>query len=570
MGVEPIFDFLQSEPRFKDLLERTGNPLFYRAETVVVKESNVAADYQTEPTRLVGNYNKTSSKPRYFYPAIIVAGLLGIFVFTFFLGARFGWEKGWQKFVKKQPEAQSFSQPPAPVKPTSVAVLPFVNADAKTDNEQYLGVGTADLLTSKLSQINEINVRSASSVRRYLKAEKPPVEIGRELAVDYVVSGSIEQKNNRVGAKLLMTEISSSRVVWSETFDEPENNLLALQDSISERIANSLSLKLTTTEKQNLGKHFTENDEAHQLYLAGRFHFGKRTVEGLHEAISLFEQAIRIDPNFALAYTGVADCYSLLNWYQEPPPPDAWERAKKAAEKAVALDDSLAEAHASLAFIKFHYQRDYRGSEDEFRRALNLKPNYATAHQWYSFLLSAMARHNESITVMKRAEELEPRSAVIANAVANVLFHARLYDESIVQAKHSLEIDPASVGAHVILRWNYEKKGMADQVFEIFEKEVAVAGDTPTSLAKRAHVLAAVGSKEEASRIVDELIRTNQIQRVTPYEIAVIYSLLDDRAKSLEWLKKAKEGHAVGFSFVRVDPHLDNVRADKRFESLLQ
>ncbi len=568
MGVEPVFDFLQSELRFMSLLKRTGNPLFYRAETVSLKTPKSISSLPADPEKSNYGANESFPKSRYCYPIAIAAGTLGVFVFTFFIGTRFGWGNVWQNFGIKQAETQTIV-PSEATKPTSIAVLPFVTVGTKNDNEQYLGVGTADLLTSKLGQINKINVSSASSVRRYLKAEKSPLEIGRELAVDFVVSGNIERKNNRVGAKLEMRNVSNGRVVWTETFDEPENNLLALQDSISEHIVNSLSLKLTSAEKQNLDRHFTENGEAQQLYIAGRFQFGKRTVEGLRQAISLFEQAINVDPNFALAYTGLADCQSLLNWYQEPPPPSAWENAKKAAEKAVALDDGLAEAHASLGFIKFHYQRDYKGSEDEFRLALNLKPNYATAHQWYAFLLSAAGRHNESVAVMRRAEELEPRSAVIANAVANVLFHARFYDESIAQAKRSLEIDPSSVGAHVIMRWNYEKKGMANEALEIFKKEVAFAGDTPTSLAKRAHVLAVVGKTEEARQIVEELVQTNQTQHITPYEIAVIYSILDERAKSLEWLKKAKETHAVGFSFVRVDPHLDNLRADKRFDNLL-
>jgi tetratricopeptide (TPR) repeat protein len=367
-----------------------------------------------------------------------------------------------------------------------------------------------------------------------------------------------------------MTEIPSGRIVWSEIFDEPSNNLFALQDSISELVVKSLSLRLTNAERQNLARHFTENDKAQQLYLAGRFHFGKRTLEGLRQATSLFEKAIATDPNFALAYTGLADSYALLNWYQEPQPPDAWSSAKKAAEKAVALDDDLAEAHASLAFIKFHFERDYRGSEDEFRRAVNLKPNYATAHQWYAFLLSAQARHTEAIAVMRHAGELEPRSAVIANAVANVLFYARLYDESIAQARRALEIDSASVGAHVILRWNYEKKNATDEALAIFEKEISFAGDTPTSRAKRAHVFAVVGKKQEAQQILDQLSANNEIEHITPYEIAIIYALLDDKDKSFEYLKKARDAHAVGFSFVKVDPLLDNLRSDARFGILVK
>jgi len=569
MGVEPALDFLQTEPRFLSLLERTANPLFFRAETIIAKNLTDAPTLKnlqiTNPDSKAEKFSlsdKTSIKQsRYFYPTLVSAAILlaAIAAFTAFQLANSN-QTGNQSVVLLQP-----------VKPkaTAVAILPFANIGVANDNEQYLGVGTADLVTSKLSQSNALNVRSASSVRRYLKAEKSALDIGREIAVDFIVSGNIERKNSRVEAKLEMTEISSGRNVWTEIFDEPENNLFALQDSISERIAQALSLKLTNAEKQNLSKHFTENSQAQQLYLAGRFHFGKRNVEGLRTAISLFDQAVAIDPNFALSYTGLADCYSLLNWYQEPPPPAAWERAKQAAEKAISLDNTLAEAHASLAFTKFHFERDFKGAEDEFRRAINLKPNYATAHQWYAFFLSAQVRHDEAISLMRRAEELEPRSAVIANAVANVLLLARLYDESIAQAKHSLELDPSSVGAHVILRWNYEMKEMPDEALEIFEKEIAFAGDTPTSRAKRAHVFAAVGKKDEARRILEELIKTNQTAQITPYEIAIIYALLGDVSESLRWLKKAENEHAVGFSFVKVDPLLDNVRADKRFESFL-
>jgi TolB-like protein/Tfp pilus assembly protein PilF len=576
MGVEPVFDTFRNDPRFMNLLERTGNPHFHREKTIVMsKHSTVESEKNptkiNESPEITRSPNKISSR---IFPnwSVAVLGLLIILGITAFIALRFGFQKGWEQnsLTTTSTEKNLTNTTKSPVTTVSIAILPFTTVGAKSDDEQYLGVGTADLVTSKLSQISEINLRAASSVRRYLKTDKQPVEIGKELAVDYVVSGTIQRIGESVEAKLEMIETNSGRIVWSEIFDEPNNNLFSLQDSISEIIAKSLSLRLTTAEKQNLAKHFTENGTAQQFYLAGRYHFGKRTVEGLRQAISLFKQAIETDQNFALAYTGLADCYALLNWYQEPPPPDAWSQARAAALRAVELDDNLAEAHSSLAFIKFHFDRDYTGAENEFRRAINLKPNYATAHQWYSFLLSTQKRHNEAIAVMRHAEELEPRSAVIANAVANVLFYARSYDESIAQVKRSLEIDPSSVGAHAILRWNYEMLNLPDDALSVYEKEVAFAGDTPTSRAKRAHVLAATGKKEEAQKILTELIKTNQIEHITPYEIAVIYSLLNDRNKSLEWLKTAKQQHAVGFSLVNVDPLLDNVRGDKRFESLLQ
>jgi len=567
LPVDPRFDALKSDARYESYVNKikssSGEEDIHQSHIATKILEPIEREKTSPEKEILSAPLQTSLFSK--WKSIGIAAVV-ILTLAAILAVHFDWQKDSQQNGQDISGSSSNQQKNA----LSIAVLPFTTIGAKTDDEQYLGVGTADLVTSKLSQINEINLRSVSAVRRYLKSDKSPLEAGKELAVDYVVSGTIERRENAVEAKLEMKEVASGRAVWSEIFNEPDSNLFALQDSISELVAKSLSLRLTNAEKQNLARHFTENGKAQQLYLSGRFHFGKRTVEGLRQAISLFEQAIEIDPNFALAYTGLADCQALLNWYQEPQPPDAWSEAKRAAEKAVSLDDNLAEAHASLAFVKFHFERDYRGAEEEFRRAINLKPNYATAHQWYAFLLSAQARHNEAIAVMRHAEQLEPRSAVIANAVANVLFSARLYDESIVQARRSLEIDPASVGAHVILRWNYEKKGIPDEIMAIFEKEVAFAGDTPTSRAKRAHVFAAVGKKEEALQILEELAANKQLERITPYEIAIIYALLDDKTKSFEWLKKAKDNHAVGFSFVKVDPLLDNLRSDKRFENLVK
>ncbi|HEX8286754.1 MAG TPA: protein kinase [Pyrinomonadaceae bacterium] len=577
IGVEPIFDSLRDDAEFTNLLERTGNPLLYRESTV---EMEMQAE-ETLPNSIQATDSDTGavkeaavsvpSAFRFSKWAFAGIGLFVVLALITFFAVRYGSQKTGEQPGQNVLVENANAAPGKPIaKVLSIAVLPFATVNAKTDDEQYLGVGTADLVTSKLSQISEINIRSASSVRRYLKTEKSPAEIGKELAVDYVVSGTVERNANNVEMKLAMTDVPNNRIVWSEVFNQLNGDLFALQDSISELIVKSLSLQLSSSEKQNLAKHFTENAEAQQLYVAGRFHFGKRTVQGLRSAISLFKQAIQIDPNFALAYTGLADCYALLNWYEEPQPPDAWSNARQAAMKAVALDNNLAEAHASLGFVKFHFEKDYQSSEEEFRRAISLKPNYATAHQWYAFLLSSQGRHDEAIAMMRRAESLEPRSAVIANAVANVLFLARLYDESIVQVNRSLEIDPSSVGAHVILRWNYEKKGMANEALAVYKKETAFAGDTPTSRAKHAHVLAAVGNKEEASKILEGLFKSKEIEQITPYEIGVIYSLLGDTTKSLEWLRKAKDNHAVGFSFVKVDPLLDNVRNDERFANLVK
>ena len=454
----------------------------------------------------------------------------------------------------------------------SLAVLPLriLTPVHDTDTgEEFLSVGLADAMITRLSGIRSLIVRPTRAVLRFADVEDL-FAVGRELGVDFVLSGTIRRAGARIRIWAQLIDIEKDSVRWAQSFDENMTDVLDIEDSVAEKVAKLIIPQLSGRDQQKLAQRGTNDPQAYEAYVRGRYHFGRRTLDDLRMAISLFEQAISSDWDFALAYTGLADCYALLNWYEEPQPPNAWSKAREAAEKAVELDDNLAEAHASLGLIKFHFERSFKQSEDEFRRAVNLKPNYATAHQWYAFLLSAQARHYEAIAVMRRAEELEPGSAVIINAVANALFLARFYDESIVQAQRALEIDADSVGAHVILRWNYEKKGEAEKALAIYEKEIAKAGDTPTSRAKRAHVLAATGKKNEALKIVNQLIESDQSEQITPYEIAIIYALSDEKNKSFEWLEKAKENRAVGFSFVKVDPLLDNLRDDARFADLIK
>ncbi|CAN5442462.1 hypothetical protein BH18ACI2_BH18ACI2_07710 [soil metagenome] len=451
----------------------------------------------------------------------------------------------------------------------SLAVLPFATTGAAGDG-QYLGVGIADALTNKLGQLDDMTLRTSGTVRRYLGSPKSALEAGREMGVDNVLSGTVERVGDRVQLSLELTDVAQGRVLWAEKFNDRFTDLSALQSSISERVARALSLELTGDELRRLNERPTADSEAYQLYMAGRYHWGKRTAEGLRQAIDNFERAIEKDGKFALAYTGLADCYALLNWYVEPPPADAFAHAKQAALKAVELDEALAEAHVSLAFIKFHYDRDWPGAEQQFRRAINLNPNYPTAHHWYAFNLSAAGRHEEAVTEIKHAQELDPRSPVIAAAVANILYLARRYDEAIEQSRQALDLDPGSVAAHVVMRWASEKKGAHDAAFAIYEKERAFAGDTPTTKAKHAHVLASTGRAAAAQKILQELLAQRQRQAVTPYEIAVIYALLGDKDSAFKWLAQASKDHAVGFTFVRVDPLLDNLRDDPRYAALLR
>jgi serine/threonine-protein kinase len=313
-----------------------------------------------------------------------------------------------------------------------------------------------------------------------------------------------------------------------------------------------------------------EDDEAQQLYTAGRYYATRRTPEGLRQAIQRLESAVELKPDFAVAYAELADCYSLLNWYIEPPPPEAWEKAKQAALNAVKADPSLAEAHASLGFVRLHYDRDWEGAERELQNAIVLNPRNQVSHRWYAYSLSAMGRHDEAAVEIERARQISPQSPVIATGVANVLFLAGRFDDAIAQCRKALELDPGAVAAHTVLRWAYEKKGMAQEALAAYEQEKSFAGDTPTTRAKRAHVLAATGHHEQAREMLEAIINKRDAEWVTAYEIAIIYCLLGDQDNAFRWLAQAEREHAVGFTFVRVDPHLEDLRSDVRFQQLIR
>ncbi|HXD31987.1 MAG TPA: tetratricopeptide repeat protein [Pyrinomonadaceae bacterium] len=326
----------------------------------------------------------------------------------------------------------------------------------------------------------------------------------------------------------------------------------------------------TTIESAAPDTQSSTNEEARQLYTAGRYYATRRSADGMRQAIERLEKAVTLDPNFAQAHSELADCYALLNWYVEPPPPGAWERAKQSAMRAVESDPQLAEAHASLGFVKLHYDRDWDGAERELRQAILLKPATQVAHRWYAYSLSAMGRHDEAVAEIEKAREIAPQSPVLATAMANVLFLAGRFDDAIDQGHKALALDPGGVAAHTILRWAYERKGMHAEAQAAYEQERSFAGDTPTTRAKRAHVLAAVGRQDEARDILKTILEQRHEQWVTAYEIAIIYSLLGDRDSAFSWLTLAEREHAVGFTFVRVDPHLSNLRSDPRFRDLLR
>ena len=498
----------------------------------------------------------------------------------------------------------------------SIAVLPFKTLSHEENRDEFLGMGMADAIITKLSNVDGIIVRPTSSVIKYFDGEQSAALAGHELDVNYVLDGRIQRGGERVRVTVQLVRTRDGSPLWAGKFDEKFTDFFAVEDSVSEQVAQALlphltgdglarelgtapdaalarepgavtddplkprttgdPLKPRTAPAQgihttpNTGPRLTEDEEAHQLYVAGRYFATRRTADGIRQAVERLERAVERDPQFAHAWSELADCYALMNWYVEPPPAGAWEKAVAAALRAVEADDTLAEAHASLGFVKLYYERDWAGAERELARAVELKPESAVARRWHAFNLSAMGRHEEALAEIGRAREAAPRSPVVATGVASVLFQAGRFDEAIEACQRSFEIDPGSMSTHIVLRWCYERKGMCEEALAVYEQERAFAGDSPTTCAKYAHVLASCGRKDEARAELEKITSEGGARGALAYEVAVVYSLLGDDERALEWLGRAAEEHAVGLAFVRVDPRLDGLRDDARFAELLR
>jgi Tol biopolymer transport system component/TolB-like protein/tetratricopeptide (TPR) repeat protein len=524
-------------------------------------------------------------------------------------------------------ETRIDAEAPAPAG-KSIAVLPFKTLSHEENRDEFLGMGMADAIITKLSNVDGVVVRPTSSVIKYFDGEQSAALAGHELDVAYVLDGRIQRVGERVRVTVQLVRTRDAAPLWAGKFDEQFTDFFAVEDSVSEQVAQALlphlmgdesgrgshdgrdgndgrdgrakrdgvgasarepgvstgdPLKGRTTgptlpqpsqaihiTPTTTGPRLTEDEEAHQLYVAGRYFATRRTAEGLRQAVERLERAVKRDPRFAMAWAELADCYALMNWYVEPPPEGAWERAVGAALRAVEADDSLAEAHASLGFVKLYYERDWEGAERELSRAVQLKPESAVARRWHAFNLSARGRHDEAVAEIERAREAAPRSPVVATGVANVLFLAGRFDDAIEQCRRALELDPGSMSTHIVLRWCYEMQGACDDALAVYEQERAFAGDTPTTRAKYAHVLASCGDAASARATLEELIRKGEARGALAYEVAVVHSLLGERDEAFEWLERASSEHAVGLAFVRVDPRLRALRDDPRFDAMLR
>ncbi len=463
----------------------------------------------------------------------------------------------------------------------SIAVLPFTytNSDRNETigpDANWLSDGITESIINDLSHVPNLKVIARSSVFRYKGQNVDPQVVGRELNVRAVVIGRIVQMGDTVSVQTELVDVQNQTQLWGERYRRKITDVLELPEDISRQISDGLKLELSGDARKQLSKRYTVNPQAYELYWKGRYHWNQRKPEDVNQAIKYFQEAIKLDPNYALAYTGLADCYVLGNILQMRPM-QAMPMAADAARKALSIDNQLAEAHTSLAKIKLSYEWDWAGAEAEFKQAIQLNPGYATAHQWYGVYLSEMGRHDESIRERTTAQNLDPLSLSITTGLGRALYWAGRNDESIKHLQATIPRDPNYGDTYWSLGLAYEQKRMYGEAITAFQRAVDLSKSSdapegkPEMLAVLAHAYALAGKQPEAKVILDQLKKVSSPQHyVSPYAVSLIYVALNDKDSAFQSLGQAFQERDENLIHLRVDPRLDPIRPDARFQQLLQ
>src|SRR6266436_8152169 len=449
---------------------------------------------------------------------------------------------------------------------SSLVVLPLENLSG--DREQdYFADGMTDDLIANLAKIRSLRVISRSTAMAYKGTHKPLPQIANELNVDAVVEGTVMRVGNRVRITAELVQVSTDQHLWADTYESQIGDVLALQNRVSSAIVDEIRINLTKEDKERLAKNPSVSPEAYEDYLKGRYYWNKRSGDGFTKAIGYFEDATRKDPQYALAYAGLADCYGIIGAtiYGTVPAEEAAPKAKAAAIRALEIDPSLAEAETSLATAKFNYDWDWAGASEGFKQAIQMDPKYATAYQRYSLYSIAMGRFDDSFQQIKRARDLDPLSISINSSFGWRLYLARQYDRSIAQLRDTLEMDPNYEWAHLILGQAYEQKGEFNLALAELKKAVELSRNSPLMVSALAHAYAVQGNTAEAQKLLAQLMTQSRTQYVSPYYIAVVYLGLGKNAIAMNWLDKAFADRSNGLVFARVEPELDPLRSDPRF-----
>jgi TolB-like protein/DNA-binding winged helix-turn-helix (wHTH) protein/Tfp pilus assembly protein PilF len=529
-------------PRFVETVARRG----YR---FIAPLSQPAKDV---PEAAVQNF-KPAGRPRFVPVIAVLAVLVVLAIITIDLTR-----------VRYPLRNRTFS---GPIR--SLAVLPLANLSGDPDQDYFVD-GMTDALRQHLEGISSLRVISRTSSMHYRGSRKSLPDIARELNIDAVVDGSVLRSGNRVRIIVALNQAASDKRLWSNSYDGDLRDVFALQAGIARRIADEIRVTLTPPDRARLARVRPFNPDAYEAYSKGRFFWNKRTEEDLKKAIGFFQKAVDKDPDYALAYDGLADSWLALAWYGYLSPSAIFPHAKAAVTKALSLDDSLAEAHTSLAFVKLYYDRDWAGAEREFRRAIDLNPNYANGHHWYAEFLSVVGRHNDAVAESERARELDPLSSIINTWVSSRYFFARQYDKALEECRNAVEMDPNFVPARLVLGQAYEQKGMLKEAIAEFETAVSLSGGSSVYAASLAHAFGVAGRRAEALKLLGDLRKMAQSRFVSSYDLALAYVALGDNAKTFELLNAAVQERSPRVAFLGVEPRFDPLRADPRFRDVLR
>ena len=449
----------------------------------------------------------------------------------------------------------------------SIAVLPFENKSGSADSE-YLSDGLAESLIYRLSQLSNLKVSPRSSAFRYKSQSIDAEKIGNELGVDAVMSGRLTQRGDDLLISVDLIDIKNKKTIWGDQFQRKMSDLLATQSEITATIADKLQLRLSGNDTKGIAKQYTSNNEAYQLYLQGRYFWNKRNSENLKKAAALLRAATDKDPNFALAYAGLADCYAVSYYYVGERPREIMPLAKTYAAKAIELDPALAEPHATLGFVAWILDRDRAGAEREFLKAIELNPNYPTAHHWYSRYLRSIGKLDDGEREIKRAEQADPLSLVIINNVAEVYVDRGDLNAATRECRRMIDLDPNFWAAHQTLGIVLVKQGRYEEALAEAQKSVQLANKSDASLALLGHVYGKLGRRADAEGVIKELEKRYADKFADGRDLAIIYAGMDDKEKTFSWLDKAAADHSVILAFMKLEPLLEPLHSDPRWNDL--
>jgi TolB-like protein/DNA-binding winged helix-turn-helix (wHTH) protein/Tfp pilus assembly protein PilF len=560
-------------PRFIETLPRHGYRFIAPIEEIAAPEQekkedtgsasapelSAAVPQSASPKIFMAGDAQPESKPRQIRSRRVLGwgSLVGVFAVVL-LGV------GW-RYLRSGAEANLARNP---IK--SMVVLPFENLSGDKD-QQYFTDGMTDELIAYLAKIRSLRVISRTSSMEYKGTPKTLSEIARDLNVDAVVEGTVLRSGDRVRITAELVQVATDRHLWAETYESQLGDVLALQSQVASAIVNEIRINLTPEEQQRLASARYVSSEGYEDYLKGRYYWNKRSQEGLTKAIEYFQLSTEKDPRYALAFAGLADCYSIIGSaiVGTVASQDVAPKAKAAALKALELDDTLAEAQTSLATVRFNYDWDWPGAARGFQRSIELNPSYATAYQRYSLYLMAMGRTKESLAQMNRARELDPLSISMNFSLGWRLYMAHQYDQAIEQLQNTLDMDPSFALPRMVLGQAYEQKGEYPLALAALQKAVTASHDSPQMLGALGHAYGVSGNRAQAERVLAQLMEQSKKQYVSPFYVAIVYAGLSEKDKAVDWLEKAYKDRSNAIVFSKVDPQLEGLRTAPRFKAVL-